>query len=154
MEVASLLAFFVAIIAGIKLLDWGIDFLSGYISGMEQILPIMAFAMIFIGVIILVNFIGKTLKQVLDMTLLGNLDDVAGAIVGAAKMALFVSIFMWIYESFVGDHLLEATKTSILYGPLSNIAPGFFRVFSALYPSFMEMFDSGREVINSTPITT
>ncbi len=152
MEIASLLAFFVAIIAGIKLLDWGIQFLSNYISGIDQVLPIMAFAMIFIGTIILVNFIGKTLKQFLDMTLLGNLDDVAGAITGVAKWVLFISIFIWIYESFAGNHIAEMAKTSILYEPISTIAPGVFRIFSALYPTFMEMFDTGHEMINNNPI--
>ena len=152
MEIASLLAFFVAIIAGIKLLDWGIQFLSQHISGLDHVLPIIAFAMIFIGVIILVNFVGKTLKQVLDMTLLGNLDDVAGAIIGAGKMALFVSIFIWIYESFAGGFVFESIESSFLYEPVSAIAPGFIRIFSGLYPSFMEMFDSGQEIINNSPI--
>lgn len=148
MEIISLSGFFIAIIAGIKLLDWGIVFLSNYIIGYDHLLPILAFAIIFIGLIILITYLGKTIKKILDMTLLGSLDDIAGAVMSAVKWALFISIFLWIYESFGGQIDEELTTTSYLYGPISTFAPGIFRVFSGLFPHIMDYFDQSKDLIN------
>jgi len=154
MEVISLGAFFVAIIMGIKMLDWGMNLLSDHIQGYDNLLPIISFTVIFISIIVLLNILGKALKRVLDMTLLGNLDDVAGSLMGIVKWALFISIFLWIYESFGGGISDETTKTSILFGPISSFAPGLFRMFSGLYPFFIDFFDQSRELIRQKELTT
>lgn len=148
MEVISLAAFFVAILVGIKLLDWGISVLSEYIEGYDSILPIVAFTIIFIGIIVLLNVIGKTVKKILDMTLLGSLDDLIGALMGIVKWGLFISIFFWIFESF-GGRISESTiEESMLYGPVATFAPSLFNLFSGLFPYFFEFFDQTKEMVN------
>ena len=154
MEVISLSAFFIAIILGIKLLDWGIATLSTYIAGYDHVIPVIAFAMIFIVVIGLMNLLGKAVKRVLDMTLLGGLDDLAGAVMGVLKWALFISIFFWIYESFGGSLSNHQFRSSYLYEPISAIAPGLFRLFSGLYPMFMELFDHSKELVDQPELNT
>ncbi|MFY0626486.1 MAG: CvpA family protein [Reichenbachiella sp.] len=154
MEIVTLAAFFIAIIAGIKLLDWGISILDNYIEGFDHVLPVIAFAVIFIGVIILLNYLGKSLKKILDMTLLGSLDDVGGAVIGVVKWALFISILIWIYESFAGEMIHESIETSYLYEPISKLGPTLLGIFSGLYPSFMEFFDQTKEQINNGNIST
>ena len=52
MSLTSSLIFFVAIIGGIKLLDVGVAFLSNYIVGYDNILPVIVFTLIFISIII------------------------------------------------------------------------------------------------------
>lgn len=148
MEVISLVAFFVAILAGIKLLDWGISLLSAYIEGYDSLLPIIAFAIIFIGIIVLLNVIGKTVKKIIDMTLLGSLDDIVGAIMGIVKWALFISIFFWIFESFGGRLNSSTTEESMLYNPIASFAPSLFKLFSGLFPYFMEFFDHSKDLVN------
>lgn len=154
MEIISLSAFFIAIILGIKLLDWGINLLSDYIEGYDNLLPIISFTIIFIGVIILMNFIGKAVKKVLDMTLLGNLDDVAGGLMGVIKWALFISIFFWIFESFGGTISKSRTESSYLYYPVAAFAPGLFQMFSGLYPYFIDFFEQSREMLQNQELNS
>lgn len=154
MEIISLSAFFLAIIFGIKLLDWGINLLSDFIDGYDTLLPIISFTIIFISIIILMNVLGKTVKKVLDMTLLGSLDDVAGGLMGVVKWALFISIFFWIYESFGGTISENRTDSSYLFGPISAFAPGLFQVFSGLYPYFIDFFDQSRELLQNKELTS
>lgn len=154
MEIITLAAFFIAIVTGIKLLDWGISILERYIVGFDHILPVIAFAIIFIAVILLMNYIGKSLKTILDMTLLGSLDDIAGAIMGAIKWAFFISVLIWIYESFLGEAQHGAVQNSYLYQPISELAPGIIGLFSSVYPSFMDFFDNSKEHINNVDIST
>lgn len=148
MEVISLLAFFVALIAGIKLLDWGISLLSDYIEGYDSLLPIIAFSIIFIGIIIGLNLVGKAVKKILDLTLLGSLDDVIGSLMGIIKWALFISIFLWIFESFGGSISQDTVSDSILYKPIASFAPKLFDVFSGLFPYFMDFFEQSKELVN------
>jgi len=148
MEIISLVAFFAAILAGIKLLDWGISVLSEYIEGYDSLLPIIAFTIIFIGIIVLLNVIGKAVKKIIDMTLLGSLDDIIGSLMGIVKWALFISIFFWIFESF-GGHISESTSEgSMLFEPIVSFAPTLFNLFSGLFPYFMEFFEHSKELVN------
>lgn len=152
MEVISLAAFFVAIIAGIKLLDWGIVLLSKYIDGYDGLLPIISFTIIFIAIILSLNMIGKAVKKVLDMTLIGSFDDIAGSVLGIVKWALFISIFLWIFGSFGGTISESTTENSFLYQPISSFAPGIFSSFSWLYPYFIEFFEQSKEFVNQPEV--
>lgn len=141
MELISLSAFFVAMLLGIKLLDFGIQILDQYIEGYDHALPIISFLVIFLGVILGLNLIGKALKSILNMTLLGSLDDIAGSILGIIKWSLFVSIFFWVFSTFGGSLKPETVETSILYQPITSIAPTIFGLFSNIFPYFMEYFE-------------
>lgn len=148
MEVISIAAFFLAIFLGIKLLDWGIVMLSDYISGYDNLLPIISFTVIFIAVLVLTHLVGKTIKRILDLTLLGNLDDIAGSLLGVVKWALFISIAFWIYHSFGGTIEEEKVQTSFLFEPVSSFAPFLFDLVSGLFPHFMDFFEHSEEIIN------
>ncbi len=96
----------------------------------------------------LLNVIGKTVKKIIDMTLLGSLDDIIGSLMGMVKWALFISIFFWIFESF-GGKLSESTSgDSMLYEPIVSFAPSLFNLFSGLFPYIMDFFEQSKEMVN------
>lgn len=152
MEIISIAAFFLAIFLGIQLLDWGIVMLSDYIDGYDNLLPIISFTLIFIGVLVLTHMVGKAVKKILDMTLLGSLDDIAGSLLGIAKWALFISIFFWIYHSFGGSLSEDKTKASYLYEPIVSFAPMLFDLVSGFFPHFMDFFEHSEELINQQEV--
>lgn len=152
MEIISIGAFFLAIILGIKLLDWGIMVLADYIEGYDNLLPIIAFTIIFVAIIVSLHLLGKALKKILDLTLLGSLDDIAGSLLGILKWGLFISIFFWIFDSFGGTIDEERTETSFLYQPIASLAPTLFDLFSGLFPYFMEFFDHSKEMLNQQEV--
>lgn len=153
LETISLAAFFIAIIVGIKLLNIGVDFISQYIDGYDHILPVIVFTLLFIGIIILLNWIGKLLKKVLDMTLFGSIDDIVGAVLGIVKWALVISIFFWVFNSFGGKFSSEVTAESFLYEPVSSFAPSLFSLVSSVFPFIEEFFNNSREFIKEKEFT-
>jgi membrane protein required for colicin V production len=153
LEIVSLAAFFIAIILGIKLLDVGVDFVSNYIEGYDHILPVIVFTILFIGIIILLNWIGKLLKKVLDMTLFGSIDDIIGAVLGVVKWALVLSIFFWIFSSFGGKFSAEVTSDSFLYDPVSSFAPNLFGIISSIFPFVEEFFNNSKDFIKEKEFT-
>lgn len=81
------------------------------------------------------------------MTLLGKLDDLAGAVTGIVKWALFISIFIWVTDSMSAGLFEETSTGSYLFGPVSSLAPGLFGLLSDIYPSIMDIFENSQDFI-------
>jgi membrane protein required for colicin V production len=139
-------SFFVAIIAAFKLKDWGAVYVEKYVSqdGLPQLI---ALVVIFIVVVLALNILGHLLKKLLNLTLLGSLDDLAGAIIGVLKWALTISIFVWLFTFFEIEMNPEFIESSVIYPYIAAIAPYLFDTFSFLGPIFKEFFDNGKELI-------
>jgi membrane protein required for colicin V production len=79
--------------------------------------------------VLLISLIGKLLTKIADVAALGILNKVAGAVFGAAKLALILSIVLIVFNKlnrtlpFVSE---EKLQSSILYNPVKNFAPTLF----------------------------
>lgn len=147
LEVISIAAFILGILGAFKLLDWGINILSPYLKEAGYLLPIVAFLVLFIGIIILVNMLGKIIKKILDLTLLGALDNFAGAIIGLLKWALGVSIILWLAASAdinISKDMKEGTQ---IYPVVASIAPYLFEKLSAWMPYVYEVFNQVKSLV-------
>ncbi len=87
---------------------------------------VIAFALCYLLVIIIVYIIGKSVQKTLELAALGCFNRMAGAIFGALKGLLFVSALIYIIE--IADHqnqLIKAEKknTSLLYAPIAKLIP-------------------------------
>ena len=146
MELATILAFVLAIIGGFKLLHWGMGLLDTHFEVNGNLLPYLTFILIFIGIILLVNLIGKMLKRVLDMTLLGSFDAFAGALVGLLKWIFGVSVILWLTTN-VGLLIPDYINDSLLYPYIINIAPSVVGYVAILWPLAEDLFHPIKELV-------
>ena len=146
LEIIGILAFVLAIIGGFKLMEFGMTLLAEYFEGLDHLLPFISFLVIFLAIILLINMLGKVLKKVVDMTLLGGVDKFAGAIVGAAKWAIGLSIILWLTITF-GIELPGQEEDLVLYPYLVDLAPSLIDSLSVVLPFAEEMIDSIRELL-------
>ncbi len=142
LEIVSLVAFLLAIVGAFKLLDFGIELLKPYFEKWDTALPIIAFILLFIAILLIVNLAGKIVKKVLDMTLLGGLDNFAGAVLGLIKWAFGVSLILWLAESINISISAEMAEGTYIYPTLASFAPYLLDLFSAYLPFIQEVFDS------------
>ncbi len=154
MEIISIASFFIAIIGGIKLLDPGIALASQYIEGYEQILPVIVFTVVFIGILLLLHWLGQLIKKIIDLTLLGSIDDIVGALLGIVKWALIISIFLWVFASFGGKIDEKLTSTSIFYEPVADFAPTLFNIISSIFPFIEDLFRNSEEYVKQKEFAT
>jgi len=147
MEVATILAFVLAIIGGFRLLQWGMDLLDQHFEINGNILPYISFILIFIGIVLLVNLIGKMLKKVLDMTLLGSLDAVAGGVVGLLKWLFGVSVILWLTTNVGLLIPTEFVNDSALYPYIINVAPTVVEYVAILWPLAEDLFHPIKEMV-------
>lgn len=126
MEIARL----VALITGVYLAVRFAQELSEYVYQNSDItnefLPILSFAIIFVGVVLLVHFFAKAIEQLAKAVALGWANKAAGAAFGVLRMTFILSIVIMMLSRF---ELLdkfnrgETAGKSFLYSPVTQLAP-------------------------------
>ncbi|WP_420384863.1 CvpA family protein [Roseivirga sp.] len=147
LEIIGVLAFILAIIGGFKLMETGMVYLSEYFEDFGQLLPFISFLIIFLAIILLINMLGKLLKKMIDMTLLGGFDKFAGAILGLVKWAIGVSILLWLVNNF-GIELPGQDEELVLYPFLSELGPKLIASLDVVLPFAQDMLDSIKELLS------
>lgn len=141
LEIVSLVALILAIVGAFKLLDFGMEVLQPYFENWQQALPIISFILLFIAILLIVNLIGKIVKKILDMTLLGGLDNFAGAVIGLLKWAFGVSLVLWIGESIEISVSAQMAEGTYIYPIVASIAPFVVDLVSSYMPFIQDVFD-------------
>ena len=147
LEVIGLLAFILAILGGFKLLHWGVQILNQYMDSYSQFVPFIAFIVIFVGILILVNMLGKLLKRVIDMTIIGSLDNLGGALLGLAKWAFGLSVVLLIFDTMEIDFFIDQSESSFMYPFIAPVAPAVFDYFNDYFPFLKQLFESLKEKV-------
>ena len=122
-EVISLLALVLGIFGGIYLSDYIGELLKETIS--SEYLPIAAFGLTFIVIVILMYLIGRMLEKAINMVHLKLLNKIAGMIFGAAKVILIISILIMIVNSYdkkINFIPEEFKESSLLFVPLGDLS--------------------------------
>ncbi len=147
--VLSLLALILGVFGGFYFLNWGVSILISDFGLTGKLIPILAFIVIFIGIIIIVNFIGKLLKKFVQMILLGGVDKIAGALMGALMWAFFVSSLLWVAGVFQLSFPEGWEENSLLLGYINPVAPALASMLDGVIPTVSDIFEGLSELINS-----
>ena len=128
-EVASLAALILGIFGAIKFSGLTADFLVEQFDLTTQYLSLIAFAITFVCIVIVVHLLARFLDKLVKAIALGFINRLAGIVFGVVKVAFILSIVLVILNainqktSFLPQEKLEK---SLLYGPVSNFAPAIF----------------------------
>lgn len=105
-------------------------FVGGYIARWfdwsENTTKWIAFALTFLLVVFLLNFVGKFLTTIADFTALGLLNKLLGGVFSTLQYAFILSVVFLFFEgpNFTGFVISEEKKeNSLLYDPVSSLAP-------------------------------
>ena len=140
-ELFSLLAFFVGLFLALELtIPVSLKFFGK--SDYFDIISIL----VFIGLFIVLSFLIKTgarlLKKAIDITPFGILDNIVGAISGVFKMALIISVILWVCSSVGVDFQKSYANESIIFPYLVVIGPSVFEAIGHLIPIIQDLIDS------------
>jgi membrane protein required for colicin V production len=129
----GLVGFVVAVILGFYFMDSMADWLKDNVKEFNLGYPIVAFLIIFLISIVLIQTVGWILKQVMNLILLGSVDSLGGAILGMVKAAFFISLFIWFGKEFDLDLPKKWEKESEMLDFIEPMAP---TVIDAVEPFF------------------
>lgn len=148
MELIAILAFFIALIGALKFMHWGVEILQRYINSFHQFIPLISFLILFVGIIILINVLGRVLKNILDMTLLGSIDNLGGAIIGIVKWGFGISVLILVIEAIEVEIPPEMSENTFLYPKIAGFAPMVFDYISDIFPFIRELFEKLKDMIS------
>jgi len=131
-EIASLLAFIIAIIACLKLTHKLMEIVEPY-TGHSKWLPFICYLLVFVLVYILVLWVGKILEKGIKIVQLGAINRIMGVLFSLLKMCLLISLFFWLADMV---HLIpkSAENQSYTYKALHGFASGFIAWLSDYIP--------------------
>ncbi|UII27876.1 CvpA family protein [Fulvivirga maritima] len=153
LEIITVLAFVLAVIGGLKLLHEGMSFLESNFNLSGELLPYISFVLIFILIVFLVHMLGKGLKKILDLTLLGSLDNLAGAVLGILKWTFGLSVILWLSTSFGLELPDKWMVNSVVYPYVLIFAPTMVEYCSVIVPFAHDLFDTIKEMLEGDPVT-
>lgn len=125
-ELASLVGIVAGIYGAVHFSHFIGTFLSSQVEWKIQYINLVAFALTFILIVVLVSLAGKILTKVAAFAALGIVNKLLGGIFGIIKSAFVASVIIMFFKATNEKIEIVEDKTldeSILYEPVKVIAP-------------------------------
>lgn len=127
-EVCTLLALVLGIWGAIHFSDPFGQFIVHLFNTDKKLSPVVAFALTFVAIVLLVHLLGKFIETIINLTALSFVNKLFGALLSIAKVTLIISTLILIANAFSGNTQAipsSITKDSKLYPVIEPIAPIF-----------------------------
>ncbi|MFT5242432.1 MAG: membrane protein required for colicin V production [Glaciecola sp.] len=128
-EVASLVALIAGVYGAIHFSNFAAEFLDSKLDWEEKYINIVAFAVTFVIIVLVIALAGKALTKLADFAALGIINKLLGGVFGALKIGLILSIILLVFDN-MNNTIPFADKEdlddSILYEPVKGLAPLIF----------------------------
>ena len=105
------------------------EWVSQYITASEQVLKIIAFALILVVVFIVLGLLGRLLESILKIVMLGWINKLLGLLFSLLKAVLIIGLIILAFSSLnssIGLVKPEVIGSSALYEPVKDIAEAIF----------------------------
>jgi membrane protein required for colicin V production len=123
----------ISVIAGIwasaRFANMVTAWVSQYITASEQILKIIAFALILVIVFIILGVLGKLLEGVLKLVMLGWVNKLLGVVFSLFKAFLIIGLVIIAFNALNNSFGIikpEVISDSVLYEPVKSLADAVF----------------------------
>ena len=111
------------------------DWISRYITASEQILKVVAFAIILVAVFVVLGLLGRLLEGVIKLIMLGWLNKLLGVVFSLIKSFLILGIVVLAFNSLnatFGFVKPEVLADSVLYPVVKDLADAVFPYLKSL----------------------
>jgi membrane protein required for colicin V production len=125
-EAATFISFGLGVWGGIYFSEFCAEKIKELFNWNSPYLPIVSFAITFLGIIITIYVIAKLIQRGVEGMALGPVNKIGGALFGILKFALVMSVVIFVIEAIEKSYPLvsfQTKKESVLYKPVGMIAP-------------------------------
>ena len=95
-EIIGTIALVVGIIGAIILADVGVRFLTEEMELTSPFVPTLSYILVFLALFLAVYATGRILNMLINVTLLGVVNRIAGIVFSGLKYALAISLILWL----------------------------------------------------------
>lgn len=135
-EIASLVALIAGLYGAIHLSYITGDYIKQRVEWDPYYVKIAAFIITFFAIVILVHLLGKLITKIMELTVLGFLNKIAGGIFGAVKYAVVLGAILIFFEKAnesLNLYESESSQESVLYEPVKSLGGFVFGWFINRY---------------------
>ena len=128
-QAISIVSVVVGIWASARFANMATEWVSQYITASEQVLKIIAFALILILVFIALGLLGRLLESILNFAFLGWVNKLLGVVFSLMKAFLILGLLILAFNSLNNSFGMvkpEIIEDSVLYDPVKNLADTIF----------------------------
>ena len=128
-EVASLVALVLGVYGAIHFSYFASELLESKVDWNERTINIIAFAITFVVIVLVISLAGKALTKLADFAALGIINKLAGGVFGAVKIGLILSVLLIVFHKMNNTLPFmekEDLEESMLYKPIKSLAPMIF----------------------------
>lgn len=135
----SLIGFIVGMAVAVKLSTVAATYIGSAVNISQRWLPLVAFILVFVAVIVLVRLGARALQGVVEVAMLGWLNRLGGVLFYALLYIFIFSIILF-YLSQTQFIKPETEQTSVTYAYIQPLGPKVIEGLSAVVPLFKNMF--------------
>jgi membrane protein required for colicin V production len=128
-QLASLVGLLLGIWGAIKFSHFTAGLMAEHLNITTEYLPLIAFAVTFVIIVIAVHFLGTLVEGLFEMAFLGFANSILGVVFGVLKTAFILSVILVIMEKTdTKINILpnDIAERSIFYRPIARLAPSIF----------------------------
>ena len=153
-ELASLIALIAGIYVALKFSGFTKTILENNVSWDPKYIEIIAFALTFIAVVVLIFLSAKVLTKIASFAFLGWINKLAGAAFSLIKTILALSIIILLFEKINVNNMMAEQETldnSMFYNPIKKVSEFIYPKIEEWYENSVQ--DSVGSEQNSVDIT-
>lgn len=137
--VFSLVAIIIGLAAAIKLSAAVADYIGDTVNVSQQWLPVISFAVVFIGVVLLIRLGANLIQKTVEWSLLGWVNRLGGILLYIITYFLVYSVVLF-YADQIGLLNPETRDASVAYQTISPWGPRTINALGVVIPFFKDMF--------------
>ena len=137
--VFSIFAFIAGVAAAMKLSVVVAEYLKDSVNISAKWLPFLSFAVVFIGVVILVRWVASLLESTVELAMMGWANKIGGIVLYTILYMFTLSVILFFVQKvkLISD---ETIANSITWPILQPLGPWVINGFGKLIPVFKDMF--------------
>jgi membrane protein required for colicin V production len=135
------LALIAAIVLGFRFLAEATELLDGQIKGGKVILPVLAFALVFGLTFFSLKWFAGFASRSLRQTLLGPVDQGAGAVLGLFRMAFILSSVLFGLKLIGFEIAFSGNSELVLLPALQKLGPSSLKILAPLLPFLKKLLE-------------
>jgi membrane protein required for colicin V production len=139
-ELFSLLALILGVLLGFKFLGFAMVWLDANTKIEKEILPLAAFGLIFVVVLVLTGLVGKLVTDRTQPEMLGKADKLLAALLCIVRTTFSLSVFLWVLDSFHIRFIDNWKEKSALLPTIEAFAPRVTQWIAGFVPFFKGVF--------------
>nr|WP_262890697.1 CvpA family protein [Rufibacter sediminis] len=142
LEIASLVSLVILTVFGMKLVGLVTPPIHEWLGDNAGFLPFLPYLVVFIGIGFAVRSIGMIIKKGVHLTPLGLMDNVMGALIGAAKWGFAICLLVYFANATGLDVALQTVRASEVYPYYLDAAPSAWAFVQWVIPFGREALES------------